>query len=163
MKQAGVLLVILAALLFIRRVSTTTTVARVSPDYIRRSREHSLQDKELQDYVSIVRIHGPFLFGATDKLTAMLQHLDELRPVVILRLRNMTAIEATGLKAIEDFADGIQHSGRTLLLCGAPPQPARMMDRAEFHRHVGGENILPNVDAALRPAKQIHDARPRVA
>ena len=154
---------ILAALLFIRRVSATTTVARVSPGYIRRSREHSLQDKDMPDYVSIVRIHGPFLFGATDKLTSVLLHVDELRPIVILRLRNMTAIDATGLKAIEDFADGVQHSGRTLLLCGAQPQPARMMDRAEFHRHVGEENILPNVDAALRRARQIHDARPRVA
>ena len=154
---------ILAALLFIRRVSTTTTVARVSPDYIRSGREHSLQDKEMPDYVSIVRIHGPFLFGATDKLTSMTQQVDDLRPIVILRLRNMTAIDATGLKAIEDFADAVQHSGRTLLLCGAPPQPARMMGRAGFHRHVGAENILPNVDAALRRARQIHDSRPRVA
>jgi SulP family sulfate permease len=150
---------ILAALLFIRRVSTTTTVARVSPDYIRRGREHSLQDKEMPDYVSIIRIHGPFLFGATDKLGSMATHLDELRPVVILRLRNMTAIDATGLKEIEDFGDAVRRSGRTLLLCGAPPQPARMMDRAEFHRHVGEENILPNVDGALRRAKEIHDAR----
>jgi sulfate permease, SulP family len=147
---------ILAALLFIRRVSATTTVARVSPEYIRRGREHSLQDRELPDYVSIVRIHGPFLFGATDKLAKMLSHLEELRPIVILRLRNMTAIDATGLKAIEDFADAVQRSGRSVLLCGAPPQPARMMDRAEFHRHVGVENILPNVDAALRRAQEIH-------
>jgi SulP family sulfate permease len=150
---------ILAALMFIRRVSTTTTVARVSPDYIRRGREHSLQDKEMPDYVSIIRIHGPFLFGATDKLGSMATHLDELRPVVILRLRNMTAIDATGLKAIEDFGDAVRQSGRTLLLCGAPPQPARMMDRAAFHRHVGEENVLPNVDGALRRAKEIHDAR----
>jgi SulP family sulfate permease len=141
---------ILAALLFIRRVAATTTVARVSPDYIRRGQQHSLQDKEIPDYVSIVRIQGPFLFGATEKLDSVLQHLDELRSVVVLRLRNMTAIDATGLKAIQDFADAVRASGRTLLLCGAPPQPARLMDRAEFHRHVGEENILPNVEAALR-------------
>jgi SulP family sulfate permease len=154
---------ILAALLFIRRVSTTTTVARVSPDYIRRGREHSLQDKEMPDYVSIIRIHGPFLFGATDKLGSMATHLDEMRPIVILRLRNMTAIDATGLKAIEDFGDAVRGSGRTLLLCGAPPQPARMMDRAAFHRHVGAENIQPNVEAALQRAKAIHDATPSIA
>jgi SulP family sulfate permease len=150
---------ILAALLFIRRVSATTTVARVSPEYIRRSQEHSLQDKDVPNYVSIVRIQGPFLFGATDKLENVLTHLKELRPVVILRLRNMTAIDATGLKAIQDFADSIQASGRTLLLCGAPPQPARLMHKAEFHRHVGVENILPNVDAALGRARQIQERR----
>src|SRR5688572_4801702 len=149
---------ILAALLYIRRVSATTTVTRVSPDYIRSSREHSLQDKELPDYVSIIRIHGPFLFGVTDKLERLLPHLDELKPVVILRLRNMTAIDATGLKAIEDFADSVHRSGRALVLCGAPSQPTRLMRDAEFHRHVGADNILPNVDAALRRAAELRNA-----
>ena len=149
---------ILAALLFIRRVAATTTVTRVTPDYIRRGHEHSLQQRDIPDYVSIIRIQGPFLFGATDKLTALVPHLDELKPVVILRLRNMTAIDATGLKAIEDFADAVHKSGRALLLCGAPAQPTRMMERAEFHRHVGADNILPSVDAALRRAEQVRPA-----
>jgi sulfate permease, SulP family len=148
---------ILAALLFIGRVAATTTVTRVSPEYIGRGQVHSLQDKSIPEYVSIVRIQGPFLFGATDKLDGVLSHLDELRPIVILRLRNMTAIDATGLKAIQDFADTVHASGRSLLLCGAQPQPARLMDRAEFHRHLGAENILPNVDAALRRAGEIYD------
>ena len=133
----------------------------VSPGYIKRGQSHSLQDKEIPDYVSIVRIQGPFLFGATDKLGEVLSHLDEMRAVVILRLRNMTAIDATGLKAIQDFADTVRASGRALLLCGAPWQPTRLMDGAEFHRHVGKENILLNVDAALRRAKEIHgESRP---
>jgi SulP family sulfate permease len=67
----------------------------------------------------------------------------------------MTAIDATGLRAIQDFADGLRKTGRTLLLCGALPQPAKMMDRADFHRHVGSENILPNVESALRRAAEI--------
>ena len=64
----------------------------------------------------------------------------------------MTAIDATGLKATQDFADALHQSGRTLLLCGALPQPAYLMSQAEFHRHVGAENILPNVTAALARA-----------
>ncbi len=91
---------ILAALLFIRRVATTTTVSRVTPDYIQRGMEHALQD----------------------------------------------------------CADTLRASGRTLVLCGAPPQPARMMDKAEFHRHIGEENMLPSVDAALRRAREIRAA-----
>jgi SulP family sulfate permease len=106
--------------------------------------------------VTIVRIQGPFLFGATDKLTAQLGHLSEMRSIVILRLRNMTAIDATGLKAIEDFADAVHASGRSLLLCGAPSQPTQMMQRAEFHRHVGAANFLPSVDAGLRRAAELH-------
>ena len=145
---------IIAALLFIRRVSATTTVSRVTPDYIRRGRVHVLQDKEIPDYVTIFRIHGPFLFGSTDKLAAV-THADGLAPIVVLRLRNMTAIDATGLRAIQDLADALESSGRTLLLCGALPQPSQLMDEAEFHRHVGAENILPNVEAALRRAGEI--------
>jgi sulfate permease, SulP family len=146
---------ILAALLFIRRVAATTTVSRVTRDYVERGRQHILQDKTIPDDVSILRIHGPFLFGATDKLTNVLTHLDDLSPIVILRLRNMTAIDATGLRAIQDFADALRTSGRTLVLCGAPAQPAKMMEKAEFHRHVGGNNIQPNVELALRRVEEI--------
>jgi sulfate permease, SulP family len=146
---------ILAALLFIRRVTVTTTVSRVTREYIDRGRAHALQGKAIPDYVTIFRIHGPFLFGATEKLTSLRADIDELTPVVILRLRNMTAVDATGLHAIQDFADALRRSGRTLLLCGAPPQPTRMIAKAEFHRHVGEENILPNVEAALERAEEV--------
>lgn len=149
---------ILAALLFIRRISVTTSVSRVTRDYVEHSRQHVLQDKTIPDYVTIYRIHGPFLFGATDKLTNLTSHVHEMTPIVVLRLRNMTAIDATGPRAIEDFADALRSSGRALRLCGAPSQPAHLMAQAEFHRHVGAENILPNVDAALRRAMALKRA-----
>jgi len=147
---------ILAALLFISRVAATTTVTRVTGDYVERGRPHILQDKAIPDYVTVLRIHGPFLFGSTDKLTDLTADIPGFGEVVALRLRNMTAVDATGLRAIEDFADALQASGRTLLLCGALPQPSALMDKAEFHRHVGEQNILPSVDAALDRARAIH-------
>jgi SulP family sulfate permease len=69
-----------------------------------------------------------------------------------MRLRNMTAIDATGLRALEDLADALLRTRRTLILCGAPKQPATLMRQAEFHEHVGAENICPNIEAALRRA-----------
>jgi SulP family sulfate permease len=149
---------ILAALLFISRVAATTTVSRVTQGYVDRGRPHILQDKSIPDYVTVLRIHGPFLFGSTDKLSDLTSEIAGFGDIVVLRLRNMTALDATGLHAIEDFADALHASGRTLLLCGALPQPAALMDRAEFHRHVGAENVLPHVDAALARARAIHDA-----
>jgi SulP family sulfate permease len=150
---------IIAALMYIRRVAATTTVSRVTHDYVRRARVHILQDKVIPPYVTIFRIHGPFLFGATDKLVAQTAHVADLAPIVVLRLRNMTALDGTGLRAIQDFADALHASGRTLLLCGALPQPAALMNEAEFHRHVGAENILPHVEAALKRAEEIWKAR----
>jgi SulP family sulfate permease len=85
---------ILAALLFIRRVSNTTTVSKVTREYVERGRAHVLQDKPIPDDVTIFRIHGPFLFGATDKLTDLIPQVGALTPMVVLRLRNMTAIDA---------------------------------------------------------------------
>lgn len=146
---------VLAALLFIRRVTRTTTVSRVTRDYIEAGRPHILQDKEIPDYVAIFRIHGPFLFGATDKLHDIAGEADSLPPVVVLRLRNMTAIDATGLAAIEDLADALRAKGRTLVLCGAPSQPRVAMRKAEFHRHVGDENICRSVADALTRAAEI--------
>ena len=146
---------ILAALLFIRRVAATTTVSQVTPEYIERGRAHSLQDKVIPDEVTILRIHGPFLFGSTEKLTNMLARVDDYAPVVLLRLRNMTAIDATGVRALQDFAEGLRRSGRTLVVCGALPQPSRLMAQAGLYRHLGEDNIQPDVEAALRRVAEL--------
>jgi SulP family sulfate permease len=146
---------ILAVLLFIRKVTATTTVSRVTDEYIREGQAHILQHKEIPAYVSIFRIHGPFLFGATDKLQEITSRLDDLPPILILRLRNMTAIDATGVAALEALADAVRESGRGLILCGAREQPARLMRQAEFGRQVGQENLCSSVAEALDRAKAL--------
>jgi SulP family sulfate permease len=145
---------ILAALMFIRKVALTTTVSRVTPEYLTDGQVHSLQGQNIPDYATIFRIHGPFLFGSTDKIAAVMDRIEELPPVVILRLRNMTAIDATGLQALEDLADALHSADRTLILCGAREQPARLMRQADFERHVGRENVCANVKEALERAVQ---------
>ena len=145
---------ILAALLFITRVANTTTVSQVTDEYIEDGRIHILQDKDIPYYATIFRIHGPFLFGATDKISAITEKMHELPPVVIMRLRNMTAIDATGIYALEEIAKQLHASGRTLILCGAREQPAELMHQAEFEEVVGRENFCANVDEALRRAEE---------
>src|SRR4029077_9393941 len=123
---------ILAALVFIHKVTQTTTVSEVTADYIHEGQVHILQHKEIPSFVTIFRIHGPFLFGSTDKIEEVVRKLPELPAIVVLRLRNMTAIDATGLQALEELADTVHESGRGLILCGAREQPARLMHQAEF-------------------------------
>lgn len=148
---------ILAALLFISRVASTTTVSQVTDDYVEDGRVHILQDKDIPYYATIFRIHGPFLFGATDKISAVTEDLHTLPPVVILRLRNMTALDATGLFAIEEVARQLQASKRTLILCGAREQPSQLIHEAEFAEVVGEENICDNVQEALRRAEEVYE------
>src|SRR5438034_7977029 len=148
---------ILAALLFISRVAATTTVSQVTDDYIEDGRVHILQDKDIPYYATIFRIHGPFLFGATDKISAVTENIHKLPPVVILRLRNMTALDATGLFALEEVARHLHATKRTLILCGAREQPARLIHQAEFGDVVGAENISDNVQEAMRHAEEVFE------
>jgi SulP family sulfate permease len=149
---------IIAALVYIRKVSRGTTVSQVTPEYIEEGRAHILQDKDIPPYVAVFRIHGPFLFGTTDKLESVLHEAADVPPIIILRLRNMTAIDATGLQALEQFADMVHSSGRGLILCGAPERPRQMMRRADFEDHVGRRNICENIAEALERAKELFDA-----
>jgi sulfate permease, SulP family len=145
----------LAALLYIYRIAETTTVAPVTAEYLEDGQAHILQDKDIPANVTILRIHGPFLFGTTDKLAEATKDLNQFGEVVILRLRNMTALDATGMHALETFSDRLRKAGKTLLLCGARDQPSRLITQSDFRRHVGDENVLPHVQAALARAREI--------
>ena len=148
---------ILAALLFISRVASTTTVSQVTDDYIEDGRVHILQDKDIPYYATIFRIHGPFLFGATDKISVVTEKIHKLPPVVILRLRNMTALDATGLFALEEVAKQLHATGRTLIVCGAREQPEKVIHQAEFEDLIGRDNICSNVQEALARAEEVFE------
>ncbi len=147
---------ILAALLFIRQVTPTTTVSRVTRDYIEHGRAHTLQDKHIPDYVTIFRIHGPFLFGATDKLTDLRdarRRADAGRHPAAAEHDGDRRDRAAGDPGLRRRAADIgPHAAAVRRASRSPP---RMMAQAEFHRHVGEENMLPNVEAALGRAEEI--------
>jgi sulfate permease, SulP family len=147
---------IMAVLVFIGKVTQTTTVSEVTADYIHEGQVHILQHKEIPAYVSIFRIHGPFLFGATDKIEEIFTRLPLLPPILILRLRNMTAIDSTGIQALENLADRVRESGRQLILCGAREQPAKRLQQAEFHEHVAQESICSSIAEALERARSLY-------
>jgi sulfate permease, SulP family len=146
---------ILAALVYIRKVTETTTVTRVTEQYLKEGHVHILQHKEIPPYVAIFRIHGPFLFGATDKIDEIISQIPQLPDIVVIRLRNMTALDATGLQALENLVAQVRASGRAIVFCGARQQPQQMIKDAEFHECVGEENICENVTVGLERARSI--------
>ena len=154
---------ILAALLMIRKIAVTTTITEETEEEVESARAHLLLDKVAPDGVIVFRIHGPFLFGGLDKLSAITGRLGQLPPIVILRLRNMTALDGSGLGALEDLHDELYATGRTLILCGAREQPALLMRKAEFHAHVGDANICLDLDDALERAKVVLAERQKPA
>ncbi len=146
---------ILAMLLFVQRISTTTKVLRVTDDYIEKGIEHSLQLNPLPSGVVVFRIHGAFMFGATDKLSVITDQVDDLPPVIILRLRNMNALDATGLKALEELAVKLSLKGRHLVMCGLQNQAANLADQVDLRRHVGEKNLVLSLREAIDRAKEI--------
>ncbi len=150
--------IVLAALLYIHRIAETTTVTTVTPAYGEDNRAHVLQGQNIPSDVSIVRIHGPFLFGTTDKLTATAEELDNLGRIVIIRLRNMPAIDGTGLHALEAFSDRLRRSGRSVLLCGAREQPARFLRASKYLERLGPENLFSEITGALARARALTQA-----
>jgi SulP family sulfate permease len=142
----------LAMLSYIYRVSETTTVTQVTADFLEDTRVHVLHDKTIPSNVSVLRIHGPFLFGTTDKLDVATADVSQFNDVVILRLRDMPALDATGIYAFERLADRLHQSGRRLLLCGAMEQPNRVLKGSRFLARLGPENLLTDIAAALYEA-----------
>ncbi|MBS1715710.1 MAG: STAS domain-containing protein [Armatimonadetes bacterium] len=150
---------ILAMFLYIARVTSTTTVSRVTEDYVKEGHEHSLQVHGLPAGVAVYRIHGPFLFGSTDKLDVVEREMDELPPIVVLRLRNMNAIDTTGVHALESLAEKLHASGRDLVVCGLRDQPAKMIDASRFRKVIGEDNVQPNLAGAVARAKVLAASR----
>jgi SulP family sulfate permease len=149
---------LLAALFYIHRVAQTTSVNIITEDHVNMGRRDILQDKQIPAYVTLIRIHGPFLFGTTDKLSEETSDLNRLGDVVILRLRNMTAIDATGLHAIEVLAKRLEKCGKALLICNMPHQPNKLLHQSKFVKHIGTNNIFPHFEAALKRAEEIKGA-----
>ena len=148
---------VLAAMLYIYQVTETTSVEPVTHDYIRDGQVHILQDKIIPPYVSILRIHGPFLFGVTAKLEEATADLSQFNKIVILRLRNMTAVDGTGLHAIAALAKRLRAEERLLVVCGARRQPAKLLRHSELVHLIGRQNIAPNIKVALERAISLYE------
>jgi SulP family sulfate permease len=146
---------VLAAVLFIKRVSETTQITAVDEISETEGTQHSLVGKEIPKGVMIYRIFGSFFFGAADKLETALKRAGQEPDVLILRLRKVLAIDATGLNALEDLYEKLHARGKHLVLSGPHTQPLFMMDKAGFLDRLGRENTCANIELALARAREI--------
>jgi len=94
---------VLAAILFIKRASETTQITAVDESTETEGSHHSLVGKEIPKGVMVYRIFGAFFFGAADKLESVLKREKQESDVLILRMRKVLAMDATGLNALEDL------------------------------------------------------------
>ena len=146
---------VLTAVLFIKRVSETTQITAVDEISETEGPQHSLIGKEIPQGVMIYRIFGSFFFGAADKLEMALKRSGQEPVVLILRMRKVLAMDATGLNALEDLYERLHARGRHLILSGPHTQPLFMMDKAGFLDRLGRENICANIQYSLERSREI--------
>ncbi|HUJ15785.1 MAG TPA: SulP family inorganic anion transporter [Thermoanaerobaculia bacterium] len=159
--------IVVASLLFMKRMSDLTHVAGVTEDLrdrgedpseitqVRRRKKY-VGGYEIPDGVEVYAVNGPFFFGAAAKLEETVTEIAKKPKVFILRMRNVPAIDATGIYALERLAKKCRHDGTTLILTEIREQPLRAFVRARKLELLGGrQNLAKTLDIALERARQV--------
>ena len=146
---------VLAAMLFIKRVSETTQITHVDESNETEGAQHSLIGRTVPPGVMVYRIFGSFFFGAADKLETALKQSKSEPTVLILSMRKVLAMDATGLNALEDICEKLHKKGRHLILSGPHAQPLFAMQKAGFIDQIGVENLCGDLEEALARAAEL--------
>ena len=147
--------VVLASLLMVKRISETSHITAVDESNETEGSHHSLIGKKVPAGVLIFRVFGAFFFGVADKLDDELKRVKQEPKVLILRVRKVLAIDATGLQALQDLHAKLRAKGKHLILSAPHTQPLYAMEQAGFIDQIGSENVCPHIDAALARSREI--------
>lgn len=151
---------VLSALLFMKRMAEVTNIGIISKEFdekleIDDAGVNSVQNKNIPEGVIIYEINGPFFFGAASKFKEALRITSKATKVLILRLRNVPAIDSTGIATLEDFYYDCKKNNTKLVLSGIHAQPMFASEKAGLLDKIGDENIRGNIDDALNRARDI--------
>lgn len=155
--------ILLASILFMRRMAQVTTVVGLT-ESLEEGQETeaadpkdpgSVREKRVPEGVEVYEINGPFFFGVANNLRAALDQVERPPKVIILRMRYVPHIDATGINALREFHGRCVKHGTILLLGGVHAHPLFEMARIGLDREIGLENIHENLDDALRRARTL--------
>lgn len=157
--------VVLAALLFIGRMAQVSNVEAINNELngvdTEEQPSRSRYLRQVPDNVEIFDVQGPFFFGAVEQFKDIVfRSLHHNIDYVLLRLRLVPTLDATGLHALEDFLDHCQRHNITLLLCGVQRQPMKVIRRdAPFITKLTMDNVCENIDTALVRIRTLENQR----
>ena len=150
--------VVLASLLFMNRMANVASAGFLKElprdeDEEEDSGSRRVSASEIPPGVEIFQVSGPFFFGAADKFKSAIRRVEKTPRVLILRMRQVNAIDSTGLRILEDLYGKTKHEGTLLILSGVHTQPREAMKKIGLLQRVGEENLCVNIDDALKRAK----------
>lgn len=150
---------VLSAFLFMRRMASVTNMGILTREFEENLTEeygdNSIAGKDIPKYVLIYEVNGPFFFGAASKFKEAARIIEDRVKVFIMRLRNVPAIDSTGITTIEDFYEDCQKNKITLVLSGIHAQPLFAAEKAGLLEKIGIDNCCGNIDDALNRAREI--------
>lgn len=152
---------ILASALLVKRLSDASHVKADEEVTLANAPGQTIAGKNIPDGVTVFRVFGAFFFGAADKLESSLRRAGQLPDVLILRMRDVLAIDATGLDALEDLMEKLRKHKKELVLCGPHSQPMFALTRAGFIDRLGMDNVCGDMDSSLARAREILAAKKR--
>lgn len=143
---------LLAAMLFMKRMSEETTVK--GWEYSESDNDSdNLELKAVPKNVRVYEVSGPLFFGAADKILDIT--FKEYTSCLILRMRGVTAVDATAMNSLEQLYAKCQERGIVLILSHVREQPLHAMQKVGFYEKVGAKNFCKHIDDALNRATEI--------
>lgn len=146
---------VLASALLVKRLSDASHVNEDEEMTRADASGKALPGRSLPHGVMVFRVFGAFFFGAADKLETSLRRAGQLPEVLILRMNDVLALDATGLDALEDLMEKLSRDKKHLVLCGPHSQPLFALTRAGILDRLGVENVCANMDESLARAEKI--------
>ncbi|MBZ0150019.1 MAG: STAS domain-containing protein, partial [Planctomycetes bacterium] len=146
--------ILLASILFMRRMAQVSTVSGLVEEGFGEPGQNE-PERRLPAGLAVYEINGPFFFGVANSLRDALDRVEVMPRLVILRMRFVPHVDATGLDALKRFHERCREKGMRLLLSGVHEGPRREMERAGLVDAIGHEHVLPNFDRALAHANEL--------
>ncbi len=149
---------ILAVILFMRSMAIVTNVGIITRE-LKDDDElfdaNAIASKKVPKNVEVFEINGPFFFGAVSKFRDAIRIIETPPKVLIIRMRNVPAIDGTGIHALEEVYHNVVKKGTQLILSGVHIQVLMVLDQSGFLKIIGEQNVLGNIDDSLDRAREI--------
>lgn len=147
--------VIASSILFMKRMSDLTESSFIT-DKVRESEKEYISDefKELPRGIEIFELNGPLFFGAASYFQDNLKLLDKDLKVLIISLKNVPFIDATGLNIIENVLKKCSQINLHFIICGLGNQPRKAMKKSKLIQEIGEDYICKDIDMAIFRGKK---------
>ena len=151
---------IIACLLFMKRMSETTDVKAITDDEIDLNKEFDFLSTNLEHYtipkgVEVYEINGPFFFGAGNKFEEVMAAFGDRPLVRVIRMRKVPFVDSTGIHNLTNLCEMSQKENIQIVLSGVCEKVNFQLEHAGFYNMLGKENITDHISKALKRAEEI--------